>query len=104
MSVVWENFVSAHGSATALNRESFGILFCFLLFILILCIPVCDKHKHLLFGSTVCQIGKQIRPKTGKTIFLSIFFILILCISFHKMYKQFVSGSTLCHIMEQLRP
>ena len=38
--IVWEHVVSAHGSATTLNRESFGMFFCFSLFILILCLIV----------------------------------------------------------------
>ena len=39
--------MSSHGVATAFNMESLGI-FCFLLFILILCITVHEKHKHFL--------------------------------------------------------
>ena len=41
----WEHVVSAHGAATALNRELPGI-FCFYLFTLNLCLPVHEKHKH----------------------------------------------------------
>ena len=39
--------MSAHGEATAFNRESLGIL-SFLLFIIILCIPVHEKHNCFL--------------------------------------------------------
>ena len=39
--------MSAHGADTALNRESLGI-FCFSLFILILCLPVREKNKNFL--------------------------------------------------------
>ena len=67
----WEHVVSAHGAATDLNRES--LEFFFLLFILILCIPVHEKHKHFLFGSTLCRLRNQIWPKTGGE-FLFIFF------------------------------
>ena len=57
-----------------------------------------------LFGSTLCQIRKNIRPKTGNT-FLSLFlFILILCLPFHEMHKHLIFEKTLFQRMEELRP
>ena len=40
--------MSAHGAATVLNMESLGIIFCFSLFIIIVCLTVNEKHKHYL--------------------------------------------------------
>ena len=57
MSAVWENVVSSHGAATALNREYLGF-FCFSLFIITFCLPVHEKHKNLLvWGNVVSAHG-----------------------------------------------
>ena len=47
VSVFCEHIVLDHGVATTFNRECLGI-FCFLLFIIILFIPVHEIHKHFL--------------------------------------------------------
>ena len=53
--IVWEHVVSAHWEATALNRESIGMFFCFYLFTLILCLPFYENHKKSCLGS--CCVG-----------------------------------------------
>ena len=38
------------------------ILLCFYLFILILCLPFHEVHKHFMFRSTLCQLMEQLWP------------------------------------------
>ena len=73
--------MSDHGAATAFNRESFGI-FCFLLFILTLCIPVHEMHKHLLVWEHVVSAQEAATDLNRKNPTFSLF-ILILYLPFH---------------------
>ena len=67
--------MSDNGAATALNKESLGI---FSLFIVILCVPVRDKHKHFLFLEHVCHIMEQLWPYTrNPLVFFSFLFVYI---------------------------
>ena len=48
VSVFWKHVVSDHEAATDFTRQSLGMFLCFSLFILILCLPIHEKHKHFL--------------------------------------------------------
>ena len=68
--IVWDQFVSAHGSYTSLNGEYLGIIFCFYLFIIILCLPVHEKHKHYLVWEHVASAHGSATALNRKKFFL----------------------------------
>ena len=103
VSAVWDHVMSSHGEATALHRELI-VFFSLVVYINFYVFLFMKSINIFLFGSTLCQLRKQIRPKTGKFFLTFSLFILILYLPFHEMHKHFMFGSTLCQLMEQLRP
>ena len=74
--------MSDHGAATALNRESLGI-FCFLLFILMLCIPVHEYHRHFFVWDHVVSAQEAATAKNREkfSYFLFVYIDFISCFS-----------------------
>ena len=81
--------------------------FCFSSFILILCLPVHEKHKHSIFWDRFVSAYGAATALNKE--YLGIFFcfslsILFLCLPVHKKYKIFLFRGALCQNMDQLRP
>ena len=112
----WENVLSAHWVATALNRESLGCFLVFSLFILILCLSVHEKHKHFRVETPPPQ------PLLSHFVLVSLcvyyYYYVFLMFQKNLIMKQYrincmhntkdnlwvLFGSTLCQPMELLRP
>ena len=87
--LIWEHVVSAHGTATALNIESLGVLFCFF-FIYSFYILLFMKSIKISCLGACCVISLGIYgPKQGIHwhIFCYSLFILILCLPVHEKNK-----------------
>ena len=59
--LVWERFVSAHGAATALNKESLVFLFLFV-YIKNIVFLFIKSINIFLFGHMLCQLMDQLLP------------------------------------------
>ena len=76
---------------------------CFLLFILILWIPVHEMHKHVLVWEQVVSTQEAATALNREALLSFSLFVLILCLTFHHMHKHVMFGSTLCYLMDQIR-
>ena len=87
--LVWEHIVSAHGAATALNRENPGFLF-FSLFKLILCLPFNETHKHFHVWEHIASAHGAAMPLNRKSLGIFFLFVYInVCLTVHEKNEHF---------------
>ena len=100
---VWESFVSAHGEATVLNKESRVFPF---VYIYIFCLPVHEKRKYCLVWGHVKSSHRSATDLNRESlgVFFFSLFILFYFFLFIKSINFILFAITLCHIMEQLLP
>ena len=72
-SVVWEHFISDHGSSTAKNGDSLGKYFCLSLILFLFCLPNVS-HKYY-FDTETDQFSSQTKKRTGD------YFLVECCVS-----------------------
>ena len=98
--------MSAHGAATALNRESLSF-FLYIFVYMNVCLPVHETHKYFLVWEHVVSAhgaATALNREYPGMFFCFLLFILNYIFLFMKRINIFLFGSMLCQIMEKIRP